>query len=173
MTRTPFPAKSTRSTETLEIIHSDVCGPMRVITKAGYRYFVTFIDDHSRWCEIRFLKSKDQVLDCFRDFVNLVEKQRDRKVKCLQSDNGREYVNHDFNGFLNKNVITRRLSVPYNPQQNGVSERKNRTLMETARCLLMQSGLPPSLWGEAVNTANYIRNRCPTSSLNGRTPYEV
>ncbi|CAK9818809.1 Retrovirus-related Pol polyprotein from transposon TNT 1-94 [Anthophora quadrimaculata] len=172
MTRSPFPEKSKRATNILDIIHSDVCGPMRTRSYGGNKYFVTFIDDHSRWCEIRFLKSKDQLFDAFRDFKNYIENQTGRKIKVFQSDNGKEYVNSRFDRFLKDNGIKRRLSVAYNPQQNGVAERKNRTIVETARCLIAQSGLPRSFWAEAVSTANYIRNRCPSRVLAGKSPYE-
>lgn len=108
----------------------------------------------------------------FKSFKSFVENQTGRKIKCLQSDNGKEYINREFDDFLKKSGIGRRLTVMHTPEQNGVAERKNRTLVEMARCLLIQSNLPPSFWGEAVNAANYIRNRCPTSSLGSKTPYE-
>ena len=173
MCRAPFPRASKRITEVGDLIHSDVCGPMRVASHAKKHYFITFIDDSSRWCEIQFISHKNQAMDKFDIFRALVETQQEKKVKCLQSDNGKEYDNESFDKLLQKHGISRRLTVSYNPEQNGVAERRNRTLMEMARCLLIQSGLPPIFWAEAVNTANYIRNRSPTSKLNGRTPYEV
>ena len=173
MTRTPFPKKSERKTEILDIVHSDLCGPMRVESKGRAKYFMTFIDDSSRWCEVRFLKKKSEAFEVFKDFKALVENQKGRKMKCLQSDNGTEYLSTEFNEYLKKHGIQRRLTIAYNPEQNGTAERKNRTLLEMARCLLIQSGLPSSFWAEAVSTANYIRNRCPTRSLDGRTPYEA
>jgi transposase InsO family protein len=100
-----------------------------------------------------------------------MENQKGKTVKWIQSDNGTEYINNDFEKLLKKRGITRRLTVPYNPEQNGISERKNRTLLDMARCLLIESGLPSSFWAEAVNTANYLRNRCPSKSLNGKIPY--
>jgi len=173
MTRNPFPKRSNRSSEILDLIHSDVCGPMRVESLGGAKYFVQFIDDCSRWSEIRFLKSKAEVLGTMEEVFNLIETQTERKVKCLQTDNGREYLNEASEDFLKRRGISRRLTVAYNPEQNGIAERRNRTVVEMARCLLIQSGLPSFLWAEAVNTANYIRNRCPTKSLSGKTPYEV
>lgn len=173
MTRLPFPKKSTRSTEIGDITHSDVCGPMRVMSNGNTRYFVTFIDDASRWCEVRFLHQKSDVQKEFEAFKALMETQHGKKTKFIQSDNGKEYVNKNFDNFLTDHGMQRRLTAPQNPEQNGISERKNRSLVETARCLLVLSGLPASLWAEAVNTANYIRNRSPTSSLNGKTPYKI
>ena len=173
MVRTSFPKKSERKTGLLEIIHSDLCGPMRVESNNKAKYYVTFIDDNSRWSEVRFLRKKSEAFEAFKEFKALVENQKERKIKFLQCDNGTEYLSNDFDDFLKKSGIQRRLTVPYNPEQNGTAERKNRTLMEMARCLLIQSGLPPSFWAEAVSTANFIRNRCPTKSLDGQTPYEV
>lgn len=172
MHRSPFPKKSTRESCMLDLIHSDVCGPMRVASMSGAKYFVEFIDDQSRWCEVRFLKTKNEVLKATKEYIALVQNQKGRNVKCLQTDNGREYLSNEFDDFLKSHGITRRLTVPYNPQQNGVAERKNRSLLDTARCLLIQAELPPCFWAEAVNTANHIRNRCPSKSLNGKTPYE-
>lgn len=172
MSKMPFAKQSSRKSTLLDIVHSDICGPLRVPSISGARYFVEFIDDHSRCCEMRFLKSKDEVIKATKDYIALVENQKERSLKCLQTDNGREYLNSNFESYLKSRGITRRLTIPYNLQQNGIAERKNRTLMDTARCLLFQSGLPSKFWAEAVNTANYIRNRCPTRSLGGKTPYE-
>ena len=172
MTKMSFPKKSERVSEKLEIVHSDLCGPMRVESNGKARYFVTFIDDQSRWCEVRLLKRKDEVFGAFKEYKAFVETQTGRKIKHLQSDNGKEYRNKEFDDFLKSNGIGRRLTVTHTPEQNGVAERKNRTLVEMARCLLIQSGLSPSFWGEAINTANYIRNRCPSSSLDGHTAFE-
>lgn len=172
MTRTPFPKESNKVSEMLDIIHSDVCGPMRVESIGKAKYFIEFIDDHSRWSEVRFLRHKNEALQATKEFIALAEKQTGKYVKCFQSDNGLEFTGKDFDNLLKDRGITRRLTVPYNPEQNGVAERRNRTLLDMARCLLAQSGLPPKFWAEAVNTANYIRNRCPSKSLQGLTPYQ-
>lgn len=173
MTRTPFQISSDRSTDLLEIIHSDVCGPMRTESLGGAKYCVTFIDDHSRWTEVRLIRSKDEVFKHFKEFKQLVENQKEKRIKQLHTDNGGEYINITFNDFLKEHGISRRCTVAYNPEQNGICERKNRTLYEMARCLLIQAKLPPMFWAEAVSTANYIRNRVPTSSLQGKTPYQL
>lgn len=173
MTRAPFPKKSNRVTELLDLIHSDVCGPMRVESMGKAKYFIEFIDDHSRWSEVRFLRHKSEALQATKEFIAFAENQTGKNVKCFQSDNGLEFTGKDFDIFLKKKDISRRLTVPYCPEQNGIAERRNHTLLDMARCLLTQSGLPSKFWAEAINTANYIQNRCPSKSINGLTPYQL
>ena len=173
MTRAPFPKRTERKSGLLEIVHTDVCGPMRTESIGRGRYFVIFIDDHSKWCEVRVIREKNQAFEAFKEFKAYAEKQTGKQIKHLQSDNGKEYCNSEFDAFLKEHGIGRRLATTHTPEQNGVAERRNRTLVEMARCLLIQSRLPPSFWAEAINTANYIRNRCPSSSLNGKTPFEA
>lgn len=112
------------------------------------------------------------MLQAFKEYKALVENQTGKRIKFLQSDNGKEYVNKDFDTFLKENGIGRRLTVSHTPEQNGIAERKNRTLLDTARCLMMQSSLPATLWAETLNTANYILNRSPTSCHNGKIAFE-
>lgn len=104
--------------------------------------------------------------------MKLAEKQTGRKIKAVQSDNGTEYCNSEMDKLFKEHGIRRRLTVPHTPEQNGVAERKNRTLVEAARCLLIQSELPRSFWAEAISTANYVQNRCVTKSLGSGTPFE-
>ena len=170
----PFPTgKENRTRDLLEIVHTDVCGPMRHASLGGKKYFVTFIDDKSRWCEVYFIKNKSDVLDIFKSYKAEVETYTGKKIKFLQSDNGLEYVNREFDKFLKSNGIRRRLTVPHTPQQNGIAERKKRTLVEMARCMMRQAGSFPAFWAEAINTACYVRNRCPTSALDGGIPFTV
>jgi hypothetical protein len=172
-TRKPFTRSVSQSTELLELVHTDVCGPMRVNSLAGSRYFVTFIDDKSRWCEVYFMKQKSEVIEKFKEYKCLVEKKTERKIKTVRSDNGTEYTSHYLEDFLKQEGIRHELTVEYRPQQNGVAERKNRSLMETARCLMIQSALSASFWAEAILTANHIRNRCPSRSLGGEIPFKM
>ena len=161
-TRKSFPKISRMlSTEILEIIHSDVCGPMPVSSKSGSRYFVTFIDDFSRRARIYFIKTKNEVFSCFKHFIITSEKQTGKVLKILRSDNGGEYVNNEFNQYLRNIGVVHQLTNVYSPQENGVAERYNRTLLDLARSMLNGAGMPNSFWAEAVNCANYIRNRCP------------
>jgi hypothetical protein len=172
-TRKPFTRSVSQSTELLELVHTDVCGPMRVNSLAGSRYFVTFIDDKSRWCEVYFMKKKSEVIEKFKEYKCLVEKKTERKIKTVRSDNGTEYTSHYLEDFLKQEGIRHELTVEYTSQQNGVAERKNRSLLETARCLMIQSGLSANFWAEAILTANHIRNRCPSRSLGGEIPFKM
>ena len=109
----------------------------------------------------------------FMEYKAMVEKQKGKKIKFVQSDNEMEYCNRDFDTFLAKQGILRRLTVAHTPEQNGIAERKNRTLCETARCLMIGSDISQGFWAEAISTANYLRNRCPSNSINGKTPFEL
>ncbi|KAL0281564.1 UNVERIFIED_CONTAM: hypothetical protein PYX00_002512 [Menopon gallinae] len=169
----PFKKSTSRSENALDLVHSDICGPMKVRSAGGARFFVTFIDDYSRYTEVYMLKNKSDVLEKFKVFKARVENFTGRKIKCIRTDNAREYLSKEFKNILEECGISRQLSAEYTPQQNGIAERANRTLIEMARCLMLQGNLPQSLWAEAVNTANYLRNRCPTRALNDRTPFEA
>ena len=170
--QTPFKNSQRKSKELLEIVHTDICGPMRTKSIGGAQYFAVFIDDLSRWCEVHFLAKKSDVFGAFKKYASHAENITGKKIKFLQSDNGTEYLTNEFEEYLNLHGIQRRLTVPHTPEQNGVAERKNRSLVETTRCLLLQSKLQPRFWAEAINTANYIRNRCPSRTLDGETPYK-
>lgn len=172
MTRLPFLKGGPTRARLLELIHSDVVGPFRVQSANGARFFVTFVDDASKYCQVYFLSQKSSVLEAFKRYKSLVENQTGTKIKYLQSDNGRKYCNQEYDHFLSKCGIERRLTAPHTPQQNGVAERMNRTLLDMARCFLIQSNLPSMFWSDAIATACYIRNRCPTRTLNGLTPHE-
>ncbi|GBP59962.1 Retrovirus-related Pol polyprotein from transposon TNT 1-94 [Eumeta japonica] len=161
-----------QSEETLEIVHTDIVGPFKTQSVNGARYFITFIDDRSRWCEVYFLKQKSGALEAFKMYQTQAERVTGKKIKYLQSDNGKEYCNAEMDNFLRNQGIQRRLSVVRTPQQNGVAERFNRTIVEMARCLLLQSSLSDMFWADAVATACHLRNRCPSRSINGDTPYQ-
>ena len=170
--RMPFPKKSnSKTTQQLELIHSDVCGPMHTESKGGSLYFLLFIDDFSRYSHIYFLKNKSEVYDKFVDFVTMAENLTNKKVKKIRSDNA-EYTSNKFIEFCKKHGIARETSIPYTPEQNGVSERMNRSLVEMARSMLHHADIPLSFWAEAVSTACYLRNRSPTSTFKGETPHE-
>lgn len=173
MSRQPFKNTGTRASELLQLIHSDLCGPMETSSIGGARYYVTFIDDYSRKVSVYFMKSKSETLEKFKEFKNLVENETNKKIKTLRKDNGKEYVNNDFKLFLCKSGIQHQTSNPYTPQQNGMAERMNRTLVERARCLILNSRLQKIFWTEGVSIAAYITNRSPTKALDYKTPYEL
>ncbi len=172
--RTPFPKDgATRASQLLEIVHNHVCGPMRTTLHGGARYFLTFIDNFSRKTHVYFLKAKREVFEKFKQYKGLVENKIRHKIKVLRSNNGREYVSKKFDAFLAECGIQRQTSAPYSPQQNGVAEHANRTIMECAKSMILAQGLDIEFWGEAVNTTMYIKNRCPTKVLNSKTPQEA
>ena len=174
MQRKPFKSVAhQQSKEKLELIHSDVCGPLQVESVGGSRYFVTFIDDYSHCVAVYFLKHKSEVLDKFKQFAAMVMNECDKPIKKLRTDNGGEYVSKEFQDYLLSKGIEHQLTIPHTPQQNGVAERQNRTLMESARAMLSHSGLPNKFWAEAVATAAYLKNRSTTSANEDQlTPYE-
>lgn len=168
----PFKSSTRREKRVLGLVHSDICGPMHVASLGGARYFVSFIDDKTRYTEVAMLKNKSDVFKAFQEYKSKAEKLTGQLITKLRTDNAKEYLSKEFTSYLKSEGITRELSVAYTPQQNGVAERSNRTLVEMARCMLLQAKAPFTLWAEAVNAAAYIRNRCPTKALDEYTPYE-
>ena len=110
----------------MELIHYDVCGPMPSISLSGYEYYVTFIHDYSRKTWIYFLKNKSEVFGKFKEFKALIENQSEKRIKTLTSDNGGEYTSKEFEALCKEAGIKTKLTTPYNPEHNGVAERKNR-----------------------------------------------
>jgi hypothetical protein len=136
-------------------------------------YYVLFIDDYSRKTWIYFLKTKGEVFERFQEFKALVENQTGKKIRCLRSDNGGEYTSNDFDDYCVREGIRREMTVAYNPQQNGVAERKNRSIVGAARAMIHDQGLPLFLWAEACNTVVYLQNRSPHRALGNVTPDEA
>lgn len=167
-----FPKEGSRASDILEIVHTDLCGPMEVKSNAGSMYVLTFTDDCSRKVFTYFLKNKSLVFETFVNFKKLVENQTGKKIKILRSDNGGEFVNKKMFDYLTKCGIKHHRSVPYNPQQNGVAERMNRSLIEKARSMLYNAKLPKCFWAEAVYTACYLINRSPHRVLE-KCPNEI
>jgi len=173
MSRQPFKNTGTRAPELLQLIHSDLCGPMETSSIGGARYYVTFLDDYSRKVSVYFMKNKSETLEKFKEFKSLVENETNKRIKILRTDNGKEYINNEFKLFLCKSGIQHQTSNPYTPQQNGMAERMNRTLVERAKCLIFNSRLEKKFWAEAISTSAYIVNRTPTKSLDYKTPYQM
>jgi hypothetical protein len=172
-TKTAFPSSDSRAAGILDLIHSDVCGPMSSASLTGSLYYVVFIDDFSQKSWIFFMKTKGQVFSRFQEFKALVENQTGKKIRVLRSDNGGEYTSKEFMDFCAGEGIRRELTVPYNPQQNGVAERKNRAIVGAARAMLHDQGLPLFLWAEACYTAVYLQNRSPHRAVGSMTPEEA
>ncbi|KAI5336607.1 hypothetical protein L3X38_015875 [Prunus dulcis] len=164
---------SWRASHHLELVHSDVCGPMNTTSTGGNRYFLTFIDDYSRKTWVYFLKYKSEVFDYFKVFKALAEKQSGFALKTLRSDQGGEFSSNVFENFLKENGIKHQFTARYTPQQNGVAERKNRTIMELARSMLKAKAMPNRFWAEAVACAVYLLNHASSNSVEGKTPQEA
>lgn len=174
MHRQPFkPVGEIHSKRRLHMVHSDVCGPIQTVSLGGCKYFVTFVDDFSRFCSIYFMKNKSEVPEKFKEFKAAAENECKEKIAVLRTDRGGEFLSQSFEQFLKDQGIQHEMSVARCPEQNGVAERMNRTLVESARTMLLHAGLPKPFWAEAVATAAYLRNRMPTSALQDKaTPYE-
>ena len=160
-----------RSSEPLELIHTDVCDMNIVQSRGGKKYFVTFIDDSTRFCYVYLLRSKDEAIESFIHYKNEVENQLGKRIKRIRSDRGGEYVS-PFGEYCSNHGIIHETTAPYSPQQNGIAERKNRTLKEMMNAMLASFGIPQNLWGEALLSANYVLNKLPHKRLD-KTPYEL
>ncbi|KAH9694912.1 Integrase catalytic domain-containing protein [Citrus sinensis] len=171
-TRASFNRSIHKSNDKLEYVHSDLWGPSQQVSLGGNSYFLSIIDDYSRRVWVYTLKSKDQVFEKFFEWKNLVENQCGKNVKKLRTDNGLEFCNQKFDSFCAKEGIARHKTVRLTPQQNGLAERMNRTLMERVRSMLVQSKLPKTLWAEILLTACHLVNLSPSTAIEFKTPYE-
>lgn len=171
--RLSFGKSTNESKGLLDLIHSDVMGPMETLSIGRARFILTFVDDYSRKVFCYFLHSKSDVFDKFIELKNLVERQLERKIKNVRTDNGTEYVNKKFEEYFKLNGIQHQLTAPYTPEQNGVAERMNRTIIEKARCLLYDANLPKNYWAEAVNMSVYLINRSVNTNSMEKTPEEI
>lgn len=130
------------SKETLDYAHSDLWGPAQTSSMGRGRHFLSIIDDFSRKVWVYILKEKSQAFGKFRELCLEMRLKTGKVLKCLRTDNGLEFLSSKFHIFCKENGIQRHRTVPTNPQQNGVTERMNRTLLERVRCMLLCSGLP-------------------------------
>ncbi|CAM9000445.1 unnamed protein product [Rhodiola kirilowii] len=161
------------SKHVLDYVHADLWGPEGHETHGGNKYFMSIVDDFSRFVWTFLLKSKSDAFSKFKDWKALEENQTSCKLKALRTDNGLEFCNDEFDSFCKSCGILRHKTVRATPQQNGVAERMNRTLLEKVRALLFTSGVPKAFWGEALAAATYIVNRCPNRSLSFKCPVEI
>ena len=162
-----------RSVAVGDEVHSDVWGPAPVETLGRKRYYVSFIDDYSRYTCVYFLQTKDETFRSYLKYEAWLSTQYNIRIKCLNSDRGGEYLSKEFSDHLKENGTIRRLTVHDTPEHNGVAERGNRTNLEIVRAMLHDSGLPKFLWAEAVSHAIYLRNRTWTRAIREATPFEL
>ncbi|GKE42247.1 ribonuclease H-like domain, reverse transcriptase, RNA-dependent DNA polymerase [Tanacetum coccineum] len=156
-----------------DLVYGDLCGPITPPTPSGKKYIFLLVDDYSRYMCVYFLSTKDQAFDTFKEYNSMVEKDLRTTLKMLRTDRGGEFTSSEFTQYCKENGIARQLTAPYSPQQNGVVERRNRTIMSTTRCMMKATNMPQNFWAEAVRHAIYILNSVPTKVLEGITPYEA
>jgi transposase InsO family protein len=167
-----------RKTAPGKLIHCDLCGPIHVTSAGGMRYFMLLKDDYSDYRTVYFLKEKsaEEVTERIQDFINQVKYDLPEGLDsfhCLKTDQGLEFMNDKLETLLRKKGIKHITSTPYTPEQNGVIERDNRTVMEAARSMIFTSKMDKKYWCEAINTAVYLLNRTTNKRLKSTTPYEL
>lgn len=169
----PYKSFEHKERQKLGLLHLDICDLINTESLNGTKYFAMFIDNFSRYTETAMLRQQSNVLTAFKNFKIRVKEKTGCAIKKLKTDNAKEYTSRGFKKFLEDEGIARQLSVEYTPQQNGIAKRANRTLVDMARCLMLQANLPQSLWAEAINASTFLRNRYPTKSFINKTPYEA
>ncbi|TYK16350.1 gag/pol protein [Cucumis melo var. makuwa] len=172
MTKISFTGKGFRAKTTLELVHSDLCRPMNAKARGGYEYFISFIDDYSRYGHVYLIQNKSDSFEKFKEYKAEVENESGKTIKTLRSDRGGEYMDLRFQDYLIDHGIPSQLSASSTPQQNGVSERRNRTFLDMVRSMMSFAQLPYSFWGCALEIAIYILNNVPSKSV-FETPYEL
>ena len=152
------------------LIHSNIWGPSCILSLTNKRWFVTFTDDHTRVCWVYLLKEKSEAGIVFQNFHSMMKTQYNESIKMLCTDNGTECFSSILGDFLIKHGIIHHSSCVSTPQKNGISERKNRHLLEVARSLLFMSNVLTRFWGDVVLTACYLKNWMPSRVLKFQTP---
>ncbi|GJX24372.1 putative ribonuclease H-like domain-containing protein [Tanacetum coccineum] len=160
-------------TQPLFMLHMDLFGPTFVSSLMNKKYYLVVTDDYRRFTWVFFLASKDETSGILKSFITKIENPVDKKVKIIRCDNGTEFKNRVMSEFCKEKGIKREFSVSRTPQQNGVAERRNRTLIEAARTMLADSKLPTTFWAEAINIACYVQNRVLVVKPHNKTPYEL
>lgn len=172
MNRSSFGTRS-KASRILEIVHSDVAGPMTPASYDDCKYFVTFIDDYSNFVHVYIIKNKSEVFDCFKEYCLMVQSKFNSKISILRTDNGGEYISKDFRNFCRGNGTVLDYTIKYTPEQNGKAERYNRSLVEKARSMTYEAGMPKIFWNEAIRVAAYLMNRSPSANLDNVTPAQI
>lgn len=172
--RESMPKRSSwRALKQLQLVHSDICGPITPASHSDKRYILSFIDDFSRKTWVYFLNEKSEAFTTFKSFKASVEKEVGEQITCLRTDRGGEFNSSEFGEFCRAQGINRQLTAAYTPQQNGVAERKNRTIMNAVRSMLSERQVPKIFWSEATRWNVYVQNRSPTAALEDITPEEA
>ncbi|GJT14463.1 retrovirus-related pol polyprotein from transposon TNT 1-94 [Tanacetum coccineum] len=172
--RSSFKSKAVPSSKgRLNLLHMDLCGPMRVASINGKKYILVIVDDYSRYTWTLFLRSKDETPEVLKDFLTMIQRNLQAQVISVRTDRGTEFLNKTLHAYFKEEGIEHQTSTPRTPEQNGVVERRNRTLVEAARTMLSASKLPLSFWAEAVATACYTQNRTIIISAHGKTAYHI
>lgn len=171
--RATFHRCERRASRPLELVHTDVCGPITPTTWDGKRYFVTFIDDYTHFTIAYLISTKDEVYECLKEYYSMVCAGFGSSVARMRCDNGGEYISRRCKEFCKEKGVVLEYTAAYTPEQNGRAERMNRTLVEKARSLIYESQLPKEMWGEAIMTALYLTNRSCTVALDDLTPTEL
>jgi transposase InsO family protein len=161
------------TTRPLEMLHINLFGPVAYISIGGNKYHLVIIDDYSRFTWVFFLQDKSETQEVLKKFLRRAQNEFDVKVKKIRSDNGTEFKNTQVEDFLDEEGIRHGFSAPYTPQQNGVAERKNHTLIEIVRTMLDEYKTSDQFWAEAINTACHATNRLCLHKLLKKTSYEL
>ncbi|GJZ15161.1 retrovirus-related pol polyprotein from transposon TNT 1-94 [Tanacetum coccineum] len=157
----------------LNLLHMDLCGPMRVASINGKKYILVIVDDYSRYTWTLFLRSKDETPEVLKDFLTMIQRNLQAPVISVRTDRGTEFLNKTLNAFFKEEGIEHQTSTPRTPEQNGVVERQNRTLVEAARTMLSASKLPLFFWIEAIATACYTQNRSIIILIHEKMAYHI
>ena len=167
------PIFESSSKRILHLLHMDLCGPVRVQSIGGKKYILVIVDDYSRYTWVKFLRNKSETPAVLIQFFKEIQLMLEISIKTIRSDNGTEFKNSIMDSVTESVGIQHQYSATRTPQQNGVVERRNRTLIEAARMMLAYSKLPMSLWAEAVSTACFTQNRSIIHKRFNKTPYEI
>jgi hypothetical protein len=172
MTKALFTGQSERASDLLRPVHTDICGPMSSVARGDFQYFITFTNDFSRYGHIYLMRHKFESFEKFKEFHNEVQNKLGKIIKFLQLDREGEYLSLEFSNHFKPCGIFTQLTLPIMPQCNGVSERRNRILLDMVRSMMSQTDLPLSFWCYAFETIMFTLNRVSSKSVD-RIPYEI
>ena len=157
--KTSFKSKNYQFEDILEIVHTDLCGPIGVESYTGEKLFILFVDDYSRMMTIMYLREKLEAFKKFNWYLARVEKEIGKRLKCLRSERGGKFISNEFNNFCIERGIKRQVSTPEYLEKNGIVERRNRSIMDCARTLMIEKNISIKYWKEAINTIVHTLNR--------------